>query len=210
MWVGVLGRRWELGSALSSSSGDCTQAREADQLNCTLSGHYTVAIRGSVRTARCLSLLSAERLPLDEAIVRGFDETDCECVLRTPEPSSWLSWLLSCVPEETPEIPEAGRGECCECECEDVADVGRGIAEGRRRACWLLLRVFCWAPWLWSTMDPLAMPLVAVVEWCWELSSMRYTVEVGSAVIRRDRGAGESPWRDGRITAERMEPATCS
>jgi hypothetical protein len=70
--------------------------------------------------------LSAEKLPLEDARVSGFEDIECECEVRTAWPSSWSSgirsWLVEVV---TAERPEAGRGEVAE---ED--EVG---AEGRRR-----------------------------------------------------------------------------
>jgi hypothetical protein len=87
-----------------------------------------VCLRGSVRTARCLSLLSAERLPLEDARVCGFEETECECDFRTAEPTDWVSLCLSWFVEETADMAEVGRGEVVE----DAEVPGGGRAEGSR------------------------------------------------------------------------------
>lgn len=162
MLVGVLGRRRDVGSTSSSVSADCTHATFPISLQSPHILHilHMASLRGRVRAARCLSLLSGEALPLEDARVRGFEDKECECDFRTGGPSYWPSWLLSWVAEDVAESPDGGRGEATE--DEEVPVVGRGRAEGSRRPpglreLWALL----WAPLLGSTMGAVAMPCLA-------------------------------------------------
>lgn len=108
MEVGLRGSRREVGSAVSSSSIDCTHAMRSISVHSVHTSNGDV-VRGRVRTARCLSLLSAERLPFDDARVCGFEDTECECDFLTAAPSSWSLCDLLGLVEEVAEAPESGR-----------------------------------------------------------------------------------------------------
>ena len=83
-------------------------------------------LRGSVRTPRCRSLLSGDKLPLEEANVCGLEDTECDCDFLVCIPGSPESPATRSVDEDTAETPERGRWEF-----NDEEAVGGGRAEGR-------------------------------------------------------------------------------
>jgi hypothetical protein len=93
---------------------------------CLCSVQHVGVLRGSVLAARCLSLLSALRVRLDDASVWGVLDTDWLWLFLTA-PSPWLPRDVA----DTALMRDWGRW----CEFAEEA-VGGGMGEGRS---WLLL-----------------------------------------------------------------------